>query len=580
VTSNVLYRKWRPSKFSNIVGQEPIIQTLTQAIATNRTSHAYLLCGPRGTGKTSTARILAKALNCTMRPPGIGDPCGACPNCSAIETGNFIDVIEVDAASNRRIEEMRELREKVRFSPTAGKYKVYIIDEVHQLTDAASEAFLKTLEEPPPQTVFILATTEPHKLSATILSRCQRFDFRKISGADMASQLKEIATQEEVEIPSEVLRMISQTAKGSLRDGTNVLEQLITSYGSSIRVENARDFLGIHGEDRAIVFVKHLLTGATTQALETINTVSSEGYDLRGFQQIIINMLRAALLEKTGITNAMDFSGDIASQISFLASSIPLPKIMRSLRLFNQFKHDDSMPGPILFELAIVELEIGSSELPPISPDTSTPQSTARIVPSKEQIPTSSQTIPTNQTTRPSTSSNFNHRDIANAQAPPSLRPPHTMPTTRTDTEWKNFVNALRVRVPKKQFDVAALVRSAKSHALDDSILTITFSTKSNSERLEKELDHPPSRIEVEKILEEIYGKPVTLKIESANTTSPNQIKGEDSHLVRTAVNLYQGHVVSKNTVDIHPSQVATEDQAYMPDTIENPPESEDLPNE
>tara|TARA_Y100001960_G_scaffold162375_1_gene170711 strand:- start:97 stop:1782 length:1686 start_codon:yes stop_codon:yes gene_type:complete len=552
MANDVLYRKWRPSRFSNIVGQGPITQTLTQAIANNRTSHAYLLCGPRGTGKTSTARVVAKALNCTMRPPAIGDPCSACNNCTAIETGSFIDVIEVDAASNRRIEEMRELREKVRFSPTAGHYKVYIIDEVHQLTDAASEAFLKTLEEPPPQTVFILATTEPHKLSPTILSRCQRFDFRKISITDMVDHLKEIATHEGVDIPPEALRIIAQTAKGSLRDGTNILDQLITSFGSSIRVENARELLGLQSEDRAMVFVKHLLTGSTPQALETINSVSSEGHDLQPFQQMTIALLRAALLEKTGVADTAEFSKDIASQLSFIAESVSLSKIMNALRLFNQFRHEESLSGPLLFELAIVELELASKEQP-ASPGLE--NASANNTP---------QAIPPQSTPKP--------RPVTQ---PPSFNTPPTKPFNavppsnglgaKIDDDWKNFITALKTRVPKRQFDVAALVRSSKSHELNDAILTISFSTKSNSERLEKELEHPPIRIEVEKILEEIYGKPINLKIESVNSTQSSQVNGADSHLVRAAINLYQGHVISKNTIETRAENLSSEEPQLNP---------------
>ncbi|MCH7655175.1 MAG: DNA polymerase III subunit gamma/tau, partial [Chloroflexi bacterium] len=281
MAGQVLYRKWRPPRFDDIVGQEPITQTLTRAVAGNRTAHAYLLCGPRGTGKTSTARVMAKALNCTMRPEGVGDPCGACDNCRAIDNGSFVDLIEIDAASNRGIDEMRDLREKVRFAPTLGKTKVYIIDEAHALTTDAFNAFLKTLEEPPPQTVFILATTEPHRLPATIISRCQRFDFHRIPTPAIVERLAKIAASEGAELAPDALRTIARAAGGSLRDATNVLDQLITAFGTAPTLEQAQELLGLGGEDQALALAKHLLAGDTTGSLELVNAVAAEGVDLR-----------------------------------------------------------------------------------------------------------------------------------------------------------------------------------------------------------------------------------------------------------------------------------------------------------
>ncbi|MFQ5925243.1 MAG: DNA polymerase III subunit gamma/tau, partial [Dehalococcoidia bacterium] len=198
MTSQVFYRKWRPQTLSDVVGQEHVTQTLANALKTGRVAHAYLFCGPRGTGKTSTGRILAKAVNCLNA--GQGEPCNACPLCQAITEGRALDVMEIDAASNRGIDEIRELRERVRFAPNMARYKVYIIDEVHMLTEPASNALLKTLEEPPPHVLFVLATTEPHKVLPTILSRCQRFDFRRIPQAAMVSRLTGICDREGIGI--------------------------------------------------------------------------------------------------------------------------------------------------------------------------------------------------------------------------------------------------------------------------------------------------------------------------------------------------------------------------------------------
>ncbi|MDD5082455.1 MAG: DNA polymerase III subunit gamma/tau, partial [Dehalococcoidales bacterium] len=212
----VFYRKWRPQTLADVVGQEHVTQTLRNALSSGRVSHAYLFCGPRGTGKTSTGRILAKAVNCLNN--GQGEPCNTCPLCQSITEGRSLDVIEIDAASNRGIDDIRELRERVNYAPNQARRKVYIIDEVHMLTKEASNALLKTLEEPPPHVIFILATTEAHRILPTILSRCQRFDFRHISRADVVAKLTQICQAESVNIEPASLRLIARGASGSLRD--------------------------------------------------------------------------------------------------------------------------------------------------------------------------------------------------------------------------------------------------------------------------------------------------------------------------------------------------------------------------
>jgi DNA polymerase-3 subunit gamma/tau len=216
MTSQVFYRKWRPQKLSEVVGQEHVTRTLAHEVADGKIAHAYLFCGPRGTGKTSTGRILAKAINCLN--PQDGEPCNVCEICIAINEGKLLDIIEIDAASNRGIDDIRDLKEKVNFTPSLAHYKVYIIDEAHMITEAASNAFLKTLEEPPAHVIFVLATTEPHKMLSTILSRCQRFDFHRLSQAAMISKLEFICSKEEINIENESLRIIAKATTGSLRD--------------------------------------------------------------------------------------------------------------------------------------------------------------------------------------------------------------------------------------------------------------------------------------------------------------------------------------------------------------------------
>ena len=216
MASQVFYRKWRPQTLAEVVGQEPVTRTLARALQTGRVAHAYLFCGPRGTGKTSTARILAKAINCLESKNG--EPCNACAMCQAVNEGRALDLMEIDGASNRNLDDVRDLREKVNFAPNSARYKVYIIDEVHMLTPPAFNALLKTLEEPPPHAIFVLATTEPHQVLPTIISRCQRFDFRRLTQADVVGKLQDICRQEGIQADSSALGLIAKAATGSLRD--------------------------------------------------------------------------------------------------------------------------------------------------------------------------------------------------------------------------------------------------------------------------------------------------------------------------------------------------------------------------
>ncbi|GAI13909.1 unnamed protein product, partial [marine sediment metagenome] len=271
----VFYRKWRPQTLAEVVGQEPVTQTLRNALNSGRVSHAYLFYGPRGTGKTSTGRILAKAVNCLTN--GKGEPCNACPMCQAVTEGRALDVIEIDAASNRGIDEIRELRERVNYAPNQARYKVYIIDEVHMLTKEASNALLKTLEEPPPHVIFVLATTEVHKVLPTILSRCQRFDFRRISQADVVSKLTHICNEEGIHVEPEGLRLMAKSATGSLRDAENLLQQLTTYYGSEVELHQIQAILGVTGDWRVKELVKHIINNDVSAGMTTINSVNSDG---------------------------------------------------------------------------------------------------------------------------------------------------------------------------------------------------------------------------------------------------------------------------------------------------------------
>jgi DNA polymerase-3 subunit gamma/tau len=353
MTSQVFYRKWRPQTLAEIVGQEQVTQTLGNALTSGRVSHAYLFYGPRGTGKTSTGRILAKALNCLTN--GKGEPCNQCDMCRAITEGRALDVIEVDAASNRGIDEIRDLREKVNYAPSQARNKVYIIDEVHMLTKEAANALLKTLEEPPPYVVFILATTEAHKVPATILSRCQRFDFRRISRADVISKLNRICDTEGIKLEPEGLNLIAKSATGSLRDAENLLEQMTTCYGKEIGLHQVQAILGITGDQRARELVGQIVAGDVAGGVATINSVNSDGLDLRQFNREVVEYLRQLLLVKTGSEDAVDLTADDKTELKELAAKASLAQISKAIKLFGQLEIGFNNYSTLPLELALVD---------------------------------------------------------------------------------------------------------------------------------------------------------------------------------------------------------------------------------
>ncbi|HCL90277.1 MAG TPA: DNA polymerase III subunit gamma/tau [Candidatus Atribacteria bacterium] len=295
-----LYRKWRPQTFEDIIGQKHITQTLINAISLNRISHAYIFSGPRGVGKTTTARILAKSLNCVKGPTP--HPCNKCERCMRITDGYSMDVIEIDGASNNGVDSIRELRNKVNFAPAEGKYKVYIIDEVHMLSQGAFNALLKTLEEPPSHVIFIFATTDPHKIPSTILSRCQWFNFRRISLADIIAKLKKIAKDEGLNINDKTLNIIARSSTGSMRDAESVLDQIIAYCGKEITSQSVREVLGIIEEEVFFEFIEAIINDDTLKGVEIINRTADLGGDasqfIRNLMEYVHNLSLAKVCQK------------------------------------------------------------------------------------------------------------------------------------------------------------------------------------------------------------------------------------------------------------------------------------------
>lgn len=362
--SLVLYRKYRPQTFAEVIGQEHVVRTLVNAISSGIISHAYLFDGPRGSGKTTIARLLAKSLNCQNRKEGESEPCNKCSSCLEIAENRSLDLIEIDAASHRGIDEMRELRDGIKFAPSRSKYKIFIIDESHQLTKEAANALLKTLEEPPSHAIFILATTEIHKMIPTIISRCQRFDFRKLTLEEIVRRLEIIAKKENVKIGKEALELIALNAAGSIRDAESIFGQILTfeDAGREIQPEEVKGLLGLVETTLISQFCDFLSQKKVSEAVNFLNEIIEKGSDLQEFTKALINYLRQGLILKIMGLEAANpiITGLTKEEIEKLEKQAALFKeeeLRKAIELFmeaeNKMKYSSIPQLPL--ELAIME---------------------------------------------------------------------------------------------------------------------------------------------------------------------------------------------------------------------------------
>ncbi|MGP8080750.1 MAG: DNA polymerase III subunit gamma/tau [Dehalococcoidales bacterium] len=498
--SQVFYRKWRSQTLSDVVGQESVTQTLLNALNSGRISHAYLFCGPRGTGKTSTGRILAKAVNC-LTTGGKGEPCNTCEMCRAITEGRAMDVIEIDAASNTGVDDIRSLREKVNYAPNQARYKVYIIDEFHMLSSSASNALLKTLEEPPPHVIFILATTEVHKILPTIMSRCQRFDFHRISQTAIMKRMTDVCKSENITITQESLRLIARSATGSMRDAWNVLEQLSIYYGSEISFQQVQDLLGITGDARVRELIKYIVDDNVAKAVATINSVNNDGLDLRNFKRELVEYLRSLLLVKTGSESSVDMTGEDLSELKQLAERASLPKVLKTLKLFSQVELGSENHSALPLELAIVDSTMKEEE-PPRSvrqieyqpqPDTKPAHQAVHNTASQKPAP-----VPgSSQSAAPEAK-----KPEVKPDPPPSVaekRSPLAAGSVpeRLRLEWRTVID--QAPADTKKSNALAILRSGgvRPVAFENETLTLSFRQSFFKEKLEE--------IENRKVVEKIF---------------------------------------------------------------------------
>ena len=550
----VFYRKWRPQTLGQVVGQEHVTRTLLNALAAQRVAHAYLFCGPRGTGKTSTARILAASVNCLNS--GTGEPCTTCSMCEAIAQGRALDLVEIDAASNRGIDDIRDLREKVNFAPIEARYKVYVVDEVHMLTDPAFNALLKTLEEPPPHAIFVLATTEVHRVPVTILSRCQRFDFRRIPQRALVGYLARICQAEGIDQEEAALELIVRNAHGSARDAVNLLEQVEVAYGAKARVEGVQQLLGLTRDPRAVELVRAVAGQDLKNGMTVIQRVREDGVDLPQFGREAALYLRALLLLKAGVPEPEDIPPELTEELRDVANAAPLEHVVGAVRAFSQMDFHGEGVSSLPLELALLDAVMPESrrqyDTPPAHVPAGvtaaqprpistaqrahpakvpSPETTAREIPA---VPAAAQHVavppsPTEDTALPQ-----QEQPVTASPPPQPLPTEHPQdPSVPADlAHLRQLVKELRV--PRMRFIESLLRNGCTVEKVEGEQVTLGFkrSWTIHKERMER----PENLRLAEQALEELTGTRYRIRCVILASSDPAQSADPRGHLVRAAL--------------------------------------------
>lgn len=464
----VLARKWRPMIFEDVIAQDHVTTTLKNAISNNRLASAYLFSGPRGIGKTTTARILAKAINCQEGPTPT--PCNQCSSCKEITESRSLDVFEIDGASNRGIDEVRNLRENLRYAPTKGKYKIYIIDEVHMLTTEAFNALLKTLEEPPTRVLFIFATTEPHKVPATILSRCQRYDFRRIPLGVIVQQLQQICEAENITIDEQSLVTIAKKSEGSMRDSQSLLDQIVSFCGQNVNIKDVSELLGIINQELFFDCTDCISKRDVAAGLELVDKIFAQGYDLgdflNGLSEHFRNLLVVRATNETTLLEGLDSYG---SKYKEVAKSYSETDLLRFIQLTSETSyHIKRTPNPkLILEMLIVKLikmesslELGEI-LTSINKLKNNPSTKTDLVAIKQVNNPQKDTHSERHTAK--NELNSKEKDLSTAPDEPSLE--------SIKNRWSDIVEEVRT----KKIHLGSFLNEGYPTALEDGILEISF---------------------------------------------------------------------------------------------------------
>ncbi len=557
-----LYRTWRPQDFESLVGQEHIKTALTNALESGKIAHAYLFTGPRGTGKTSTARILAKALNCEQGPTA--HPCNVCANCQQITQGSAMDVIEIDAASNRGIDEIRQLRERVAFAPVNGRYKVYIIDEVHMITTDAFNALLKTLEEPPAHVVFILATTEPHKIPATIHSRCQRYDFHRVTIDDIVGQLQKIAAGSDIVADEDALRLMAIQADGGMRDAVSLLDQCAV-MSKHINADIVRQVLGIVGREGLRNLVTVIGKGDLSAALQSMSELSAQGKDVKQIILELAEYLRALLLYKADASYEDIYLTDTAEALAALAPLYTTERILAATSRLHQTMEEIKLSAreKIVAEMCIFDLcriqgdslealaarvaqleaQVAGAQ---VAPQTKVPGQQAPKLSTVGAAPTtpghsifSAEVRPQEQNltfvSEPQQEQDFESEQEKEFEAEPAHAPQvqpiaaeiKGMPSENGVALWKNLCATL---ANKKKRTVLVYAELGKVISYDGHVLTLGLSTMMSKERLER-TDYKGF---IQEILSGLVGHAVALKCVLMKDNELKQIQADKPPVRKT----------------------------------------------
>ena len=517
--TQALYRKWRPHKWEEVVGQEHIVQTLTNAVRADRVGHAYLFAGPRGTGKTTVARIIAKAVNCLNDDPA-KRPCNECEHCKAVNENRFLDLIEIDAASNTSVDNVRDLRDKINFSPSQGKYKIYIIDEVHMLSTAAFNALLKTLEEPPPHAIFVLATTEIHKIPATVLSRCQRHEFRRVPVDEIVNLLKQIAGQEKIKIDEEALTVIARQATGSMRDAISLLDQL-SSTGDKIDLALTQRVLGTATSQTVLDLIASIQNQQPAPAMDAIHRALDSGADPRSLARQIVDYLRGLMLIQMGNEDQVEVTQEVKGIMGKHAKAFSTRDVLHMMKAFNTAATDTrgGWQPSLSLELAVAEVLETPAEIPVQKRD----EKPAPVKVTREEASVKTKTTKSEAVSSPAPSGKL---PKAEAKAPKKGSP--VISLAEVTKAWRDIRSIIKPDYPA----LDGLLNSCKPLEIRGDELILGFA----SDVLVKKMDQP-DQIEVTRnAITEVLKVDLSIKCVVANTKSQLPPDVNPDGMVATAI--------------------------------------------